>query len=333
MEKASCQTIYLYAYNPIEKFNFKLKKFSSSKLTYEILFDSPFKTNIKNNDLIYFNFYPSLNITELKPLVILLHGFGSKPNKLNNYFDFIEFLRSNNFSSIFMHLPYHLSRTPENESSGERLIYFDDKQTLEFFHQAVVDIRKVIHFSKSVLKFNDIILIGFSLGSMISAIVSAFEKNISKTVLILGGGNWHEVHWCSLLSHVLKGNCLKQENDKIDKNKCKKIYQNFYDFKEEFKKIDLNQTPIDFTLLNNPELKSKTTKLCFLCDPLAFTNLINKDKILMINSRFDHYFNKKSTIELWKNIGKPKIYWFNKFHTSSILKNSKVQKIILDFIN
>lgn len=338
---------YLYLYNTPGKHNFKIKKinrntaianssFPHLSSLYELTFDSQYKTNLKNNDKVCVYFFPySTNIKSVDPLFIMLHGFGSKNNRLDNYFNLVSFLIENKFNCMIMHLPYHLSRTPDSEKSGERLIYFNDIQTLEFFHQAVIDVCSLTDLARKEMNTKKIILCGFSLGSMVSSIASAVNKDISKTVLIFGGGNWYEIHWNGMLSYYLKGNCLSGENDNISKKKCSEIYKSFNDFKTEFEKIDIKSKPLNLNLSDNPDLRSKLKKFkfCFLCDPLAFAHMIDRDKILMINSRFDHYFSRSSTLDLWNQLNKPEIYWFNKLHSSKILANPKTKKIILDFIS
>ena len=313
---------------------------------YILNFKSPHNTGINKNDNVYCELFLNNgmdnNIKKTygvkngeskvnnahKSLIILLHGFASKQNKLGNYYNFISKLLDNNFNCAFLNHPYHLHRTPEGENSGERLIYFGDIDTLDFYHQAVVDTRRLIDIVTQKFNFKRIILCGFSLGSMVALITAAVDGRIHKSILLLGGGNWYEIHWNSLLSHILKGNCI--EDGKINKEKCKKFYMDFPSFLEEFKNTDISN--LNINLSDCPGLKEKTTKMCFLCDPLAFAHKIDPQKILMINSRFDHYFPKKSTLQLWRELGRPKIYWFAKLHTSKILINLKIFDIILNFI-
>jgi hypothetical protein len=71
---------------------------------------------------------------------------------------------------------------------------------------------------------------------------------------------------------------------------------------------------------------------CFLFDPVSFAHKIEPSKVLMINSRLDHYFSRKSASMLWNALGKPEIHWLNKMHRSSVLSNKKVLSIIRRFI-
>ena len=297
---------------------------------YVLTFKSPYNTGIKKNDEVYSEIFSNDNLDnkDNDSLIIILHGFASKLQKLGNYYDFVARLLENNINCAFLNQPFHLHITPEGENSGERLIYFDDIETLNFYHQAVVDVRRFIDIAIQKFNFKRIILCGFSLGSMVATITAALDERIDKTILLLGGGNWYEIHWNSMLAYILKGNCI--ENGKITKEKCRQFYKDFPAFLKEFKNIEIYN--LNFDLSCHPDLKEKTTKVCFLCDPLTFAHKIDPTKILMINSRFDHYFPKNSTLQLWKELGKPKIYWFARLHTSKILLNPKVFDIILNFI-
>jgi pimeloyl-ACP methyl ester carboxylesterase len=297
---------------------------------YSLTFKSSYTTGIKKNDTVYSEVF--INKNREAPLVLLLHGLGSKQSSLQNYYCFVEHLVKSGLNCIFLNLPFHLNRTPDSEKSGERNLFFDDIDTLKFYHQAVVDIRRLLDITAGIFKFSENIICGFSMGSTIAAIALAVEKRFVKGVLVLSGGNWHQIHWNSSLSYLLKGNCLKNEGDVINKKKCREIYQQYPAFLAEFKKLK-DPEALDFQLSSRQELKEKTTRQCFLCDPLTYAHLINPDKIIMINSRFDHFFNRKSTEQLWKELGNPKIYWFNNLHTSKMICKRKVQKTIVDFIN
>lgn len=316
----------LYQHTGSLEKDFLLDKEKDRKSDLVLRYDSPYKTGFYKNDTVR----AEITIAgDEKPFVILIHGFGSKTEKLDNYLSFIDRLKAKGFNVAFFNLPFHLYRTPENEESGRMLINFDDQQTLEFFHQSVVDIRKMIDFLKIRWPKSTLNIIGISLGCMVSTLVLANEKRISKGVLIIGGGNWHEIHWKGFLKLVLKNNCLK--DDVITKRKCFEIYQDFEGFVKELGDCDISEIEMD--LSNNKVLKEKTTKSCFLCDPAAWGQFIDPKKVLMINSRFDHYFTKKSSRALWGSIGRPRIVWLNKLHSSVILKNEKIFRLITDFIS
>ena len=260
--------------------------------------------------------------------MILVHGFATRDSRLDNYHSFACSMAERGITSIFIELPFHLRRTPEDESSGRRLIYFDDVQTLEFFHQAVVDIRRLIDISQEIFSPSNIYLSGISMGCMVSTIVLAYDSRIDRAALLIGGGNWEEIHWNGVLRFILKGDCSRESADK-KRVECRKAYRDFADFLEEFKRSGKDK--LTAGLENNKDLRQFTPKECFLCDPMAFGHMVDQGKVLMINSRFDMYFSRRSARYLWKELGRPRIRWINNLHSSKILKNKRIQRIVFDF--
>lgn len=313
---------------------------------YILTYNSPYQTGLEINDRAYARLFLNKEIiksktgksnktagNEGKSFLILAHGFSTAKKKLERYYSFINEMTLNNLSCAFINLPFHLNRTPNGEKSGERLIYFDDIQTLLFFHQSVVDIRRLADIITEIINVKNIYICGISMGSMISLITMANDERIKRGVFLIGGGNWEEIHWKGILRFILRGNCIYQDkryNNKTRREACREIYSCFPEFLKEFKKLQCKNINIDFKEL--PELKKVTGRMCFLCDPLAFAHKINPRNVLMINSRFDFYFSRKSTIQLWKELGRPEICWLNKSHTSSILTSKKIISKIQDFL-
>jgi hypothetical protein len=307
---------------------------------FVLKFRSPFKTDSKRNDTVYSELFlkeDSLskgpaNTTHPRqirdPLLILVHGFGTNNHKLKNYYKFMGKMLQNDISCLFINLPFHLKRTPEGEKSGERMILFDDMQTLEFFNQAVLDIRKAAVILSDLLSPPSINICGISLGSMIATIAKSFDNNISKAVLVIGGGNWNQIHWNGFMRFVLKGNCL--DGGKITKERCASYYQGFEGFVSELKKTGPKK--IDSELDGHPGLKDVCSKYCFLCDPVAFAHRINAEDVLMINAKFDHVFSRSSTNHLWEELSRPKICWLNYIHKTDIINRLVSLKNIISFL-
>lgn len=349
--------------------NLKLKPSNA----FLIRFKSDYLSGIEKNDNVYCELFlpPDLKLADLSAVsslpnkiknkikvIILLHGFSSKLNKLHNYYCFIDNALKNGYFCLFINLPFHLNRTPPGEKSGQRLIYSKEEQTLEFFHQAVVDIQKCIsivnhwlnnhwlnynltNYEQNKLKhesfnFSDNFYIspeyyicGISLGAMVSTITLAWDDRIKKGVLIQCGGNWDEIYWGSAVRLLMRGCFIDKE--KISRIQAKKFYEPINDFLKLIKKI--NPKYLDSELEEYPQLSKFPQKKWFLSDPLTSAYKINPSNVLMINSKFDILFSKSSTYQLYEALGRPKIYWLNNFHTTMVFRQKKVQKLIIDFYN
>jgi len=324
---------------------------NDSLLAFSLSFKSPHKSTSEINDVVYaelflkkefFSKIPAsyspknidLHIDYFKdykkdtPILFFLHGFSTKKDKLKNYYKFIENILGLNTACLFINLPFHLNRKPLDETSGGRLIYFDDADTLLFFHQCVVDVRKAVDIVEKIISPNEINICGISLGSIVSVISMSADKRINKGILIVGGGSWEEIHWRGISRFILKGNCAGVEN--ISRKKCGIFYSNFPKFLEEAK--SLNSDNFLMEINNNENLQKLCTKKCYLCDPLLFAGKIDSQKVMMINSRMDHYFSKKSSVMLWEELGRPEIHWFNYLHFSRILNKKLILKNIALFL-
>lgn len=125
-------------------------------------------------------FHYNLSTEEEKINVIMIHGWRSEQlNRLENVFlkDFIK-QRYNIYRYI---LPFHMERCPSTSYSGEYFISSNINRTLKSIQQSVNDIRALIRYIKENGK-GKIVLIGLSLGGLITNLVCEFEEEIDLLV-------------------------------------------------------------------------------------------------------------------------------------------------------
>jgi len=333
-----------------EEFSPEMHSGKENPVKYIIQFDSAFKTGVKENDRVYTDLFlpekssfmlskntgknkdslPSISGgTDTIKTIILLHGFSGRQDRLQNYYHFIKKATHNNYAVLFMHLPFHLRRTPSGEKSGQRIITGKDTETLNFFNQSVLDIKKAMDILERLfLSHVTFFICGVSLGGMIATIAAAWEPFLKKAILIQCGGNWDEIYWNSAIRVIFRGNFIIRE--KIKRETAKKFYSVHPEFLKKYKKIKPEE--IDYELSCYPELSSYTQKTWFLSDPLTFAHKIGPERALMINSKYDLLFCRKSTELLHNEMGKPQICWLNDFHSTRALRRDTLLKIIFDFI-
>lgn len=346
-----------FSINNAEKFPQGIKSGKENATRYIIEFESAFKTGVELNDRVCTELFLPIskksllikdteknigtrrfiensantpdtiaaNTGELK-IIILLHGFRCRPKRLRDYYYFIEKAIEKKYAVLFLHLPYHLIRTPEGEKSGQRIKTNREKETLEFYNQSVLDVRKLIDVCDRLFLIQpEYFICGISLGGLIATITTAWEPMIKKAVLIQCGGNWNEVYYNSALKIFYIGN----SKGRVKREYLRQLYFEYPEFLEKYKKISPEE--IDMELSRYPELSCYSQKTWFLSDPLTFAHRINPNRVLMINSIYDIHFCRKSTELLHEELGRPQIYWMNNFHTTMILRQDAALKKIFDF--
>ncbi|MDD3819069.1 MAG: hypothetical protein PHG41_04480 [Actinomycetota bacterium] len=267
------------------------------------------------------------NNNEALKIIILIHGYGCREGRRRNYNYFIKNAIKNNYAVLFLHLPYHLSRTPEGEKSGSRIKAFTQEETLNAYNQSVLDVRKLIDVCNRLFPVQpDYFICGLSLGGIVAMITTAWEPLIKKAVFLQIGGNWNEIYYKSTLNLLY----LANYKGRSKKEELEQIYSEYPEFLEKYKKI--NPREIDLEMSNYPDLSRYSQRVWFLSDPLTFAHKINPDRVLMINSLHDIHFPKKSIELLHEELGRPRIYWTNDFHTTLILRQEGVLKTIFDFL-
>lgn len=332
--------------NP-EKF---ISKDKQNAVKYTVEFESAIKTGIEENDNVYTELFLPINKSSLLvkntgkekdptpgyrdaanlKIIILLHGFKSRLSKLQDYYYFISQAIENSYAVLFMHLPYHLKRTPRDEKSGQRLITNKETVSLEFFNQCVLDTIKSMDVVGSLfLTKPEYFICGISLGGMVATTTVAWEPLVKKAVLMQCGGSFYEIYWNSPIRIMFMDRFIKDEL--LNRKQSRQFYSDYPEFLEKYKKI--NPKEIDTELLSYPELSHYRQKTWFLSDPLTFAHKISPYRVLMINSKHDALFSRRSTELLYNEIGKPKIYWLNDFHTTRALRQDAVLKMIFDFFD
>ncbi|MCM8800086.1 MAG: alpha/beta hydrolase, partial [Candidatus Omnitrophica bacterium] len=274
---------------------------------YRINFSSPFRTGNPKNDKVFLDcFLPS----KLESLLIILPGLGEGFLQNAILKRFAKKLAQNGRGVCILSLPYHNQRSSEDVRSGKLFLNLDAQETLDFFQQAVLDTERTIDFFEDKFDLKDFSILGISLGSIIAIISMAKDKRINKAILLLCGGNFFKILWRGLLYFFAKKDC------------------NYRECRDNFKKLK------QYQLKNFTDIKNlKFPKECMYYEPLVFARLLRERKILMFNSLFDMLIPFNSARELWKELGRPKIYWFPTEHHSIFLFSPLILVKIKRFLN
>lgn len=173
--------------NPIKpKIYFKSDNLGEVYEDGMLKFSSQVDNGTSNNEAI---FHYSKNLSmENNTNIILVHGWRSKVlNRLENVF--LDTFINRNYNIYRYILPYHMERTP-NESlySGEYFVSADVSRTLKSVQQSVSDIRALINHIKAQGNAK-IVVIGLSLGGIITNLLSEVEVDIDVLISLFYGND------------------------------------------------------------------------------------------------------------------------------------------------
>ncbi|WP_241428133.1 alpha/beta hydrolase [Clostridium sp. DJ247] len=179
---------FLKFYNKpiLPKIHFEKLKLENSYETGKLKFLSQVDNGISNKDAVFH--YSKCTVKNRNINIIFVHGWRAKIlNRLEKVFldSFIE--RSYNVYSYV--LPFHMERSPNTSLySGEYFVSADVSRTLKSVQQSVSDIRALISYIKAVKK-GKIIIIGLSLGGIITNLLCEVEENIDALISLFYANN------------------------------------------------------------------------------------------------------------------------------------------------
>lgn len=141
---------------------------------------SPIVTGFPENDRVHANFFPCAAGWEA-PTVLMLHALMSASDM--GYRRWAAAFNARGWNAVFVHLPYHYSRTPRRHWNGELAITADLVRTAEGLRQGVVELRQLL----SALRrwgCRDFGLWASSYGGWIGALLASVERDFRFVALL-----------------------------------------------------------------------------------------------------------------------------------------------------
>jgi esterase/lipase len=220
--------------------------------------------------------------------LVFIHGFGEmKIFELLKYYP--KYFAENSYTVLMPVLPFLMERKPEKYRKKDLFLSGFAEDIEKRFYQSVNDIRTFIDYLEEE-GYEEVNIMGFSFGGIISTIAMALDQRIARAVLVVTGGDMEHITWESLATEELRNRYRKE--DYCDSEKCHELHQNFDQAAAEFQKLeDLKKFPA-----------------CFRYDPSFFAHRINSEKVLMFNALFDKLIPRESADDLWQRLGEPKRY-------------------------
>lgn len=278
---------------------------------FKLKYRSPVHSPYTENNEVYSWFIESPE--KSAAAVVFLHGW--KVRNISRWLFFGRLLAKRGISVLLPELPFHMHRKPKGSKNGELFIVPDAIKTFNSYEQTILDARKGIDFLEE-RGFQNIGLVGASIGSMCGVIAHALDKRIEKSILIISGGGIELLKWRSpATSQVRKDH----RRIGISHGVCIRNRRYFDSFVSRIKK-------------GKHPTQIQAEVACYYFDPLAFAPLIDRNKVLMLNGLFDMIIPKESTIKLWRALNKPRIVWYPLSHFSIYLAFPAIIKRITGFL-
>lgn len=281
-----------YDKNPFDYYSgyiFKGKHYRCNYIRYHTRYQNPKKGT---EEVQIYNFEPKGDIFASS---LILHGLGSSNIKFMIWMG--RHLASVGINSTILILPGNYTRVDDNSVSGRSYVWPEMSQMIQFWENAVVDMRSTLDLLESLKlwKENNIV-IGYCLGGMVSTISAAIDKRISELVLMTTGGSLPEILYRSPATKFIRKLINKgyTTNYKLhDINYINKIYNN------DFEKI---------RNMNLENILNSDIHPLFKIDPLSYAHLVDSKIVTFIEAIFDKTLSRKSRKILLKEFKDCKHY-------------------------
>ncbi|MBM1818134.1 alpha/beta hydrolase family protein [Pseudosulfitobacter pseudonitzschiae] len=131
-------------------------------------------------------------------LVVFHHWNADKPNhQLARYF------ARRGVTVVEMALPYHFERSRLGSSYADYMLSPNLGRTIQSVRQAVLDAKLLISWLKRE-GYEEIALLGMSLGSWVAGLVAAHDARVSKAALFLTAGSLAEMVWTGRATRAIR---------------------------------------------------------------------------------------------------------------------------------
>ncbi|MFK0333923.1 alpha/beta fold hydrolase [Rhizobium sp. NPDC090275] len=104
------------------------------------------------------------------------------------------FLSRRGVTVVEIAMPYHFERSRPGARYADYMLSANLGRTIQSMRQAVLDGRKIIRWLKSE-GYQEVSVLGISLGSWVAGLIAAHERNVSKASLFLTAGSLADMVW------------------------------------------------------------------------------------------------------------------------------------------
>lgn len=255
------------------------------------IFKSLISNEHEKNNTCFGEYYKNEKKINESVSVILVHGWRSGNNSYMSDI-YLKSFMDKKYNIYTYTLPYHFERSPENSYNGEYMITANINRTLTSINQSVTDLRALILYLKHCQK-DKVILIGNSLGGLVTNMTTVLEKNIDILISILYANSLPFSVWNTIVGKYVKKDFLVN------------------------------------SAIQYEELKKKWS----LITPSNFKPAVSKENILLISGKHDLFVLEEDTKKLWESWDKPKRLLYKCGHAGIVFNKKDILNDSMDFIN
>lgn len=286
-----------------------------SYIRYKSLYKNP-APGTENVEL--YNFEPR---GKSQASVLILHGLGSRNIKFMLWLG--THLASVGVNSTIIILPGNYTRVEDKSVSGRSYIWPDIRVMYQFWEHAVVDVRSTIDLLHQEKLWNENnCVVGYCLGGMISSIVASMDKRINQTILMTTGGNLPKIMHESYVTAFARRLFEKGYGEEYFINNKEKLYETYDKQFDRVKSMSLLEI-----------LKCEELHPFFRIDPIAYSHLLEKKRVTIMDALFDETLPFKSRIQLFKELKGSARYIIPTTHVSWLPFEAFLAQYILIKVN
>lgn len=160
-------------------------------------FPSGISTDVEENNFVWAKVTESGSLNHA--LVIFHHWNASRRNR-----QIAKFFSRRGITTVEIAMPYHLERSRPGSLYAEDMLSSNLGRTIQSVRQAVLDGRKLIRWLKNE-GYQEISVLGMSLGSWVAGLIAAHETAVTKASLFLTADSLAEMVWTGRATRSIRG--------------------------------------------------------------------------------------------------------------------------------
>lgn len=166
------------------------------KLDAWLKFPSDIVTDIDENNMVW------AKITEsgsLRQAMVVFHHWNARARNRQ----IAKFFSKRGITVVEIAMPYHFERSRPGSAHADYMLSPNLGRTIQSIKQAVWDGRKLVRWLKSE-GYEDVSVLGMSLGSWVAGLVAAHDLAVSKASLFLTAGSLADMVWSGRATRAIR---------------------------------------------------------------------------------------------------------------------------------